>query len=381
VRTAPPFDLASSGGVHGLLETLVRLRSPSGGEGPAARALVAALAPYADAAFVDEVGNAVAVAGDGPRRVTLLGHLDTVTGWPPVHVREGVLHGRGAVDAKASAVALAVALARAPTRVRSALELRFVGAVEEEVASSRGARHAMVAYPRPALLIVGEPSGWDAFTLGYKGSLRLRLQAERSAAHGARDEATSAESLVDAWTLLRAWAEEATPRSDDAPSAVEEGAPAGAPAGTFERMQVSLLALASQHDGLRDRAAATVGWRLPPSWPPERVLAALTRIDLGPAVTWRASGGEAAVRGRRDGELARAFRTSIRQAGAAPRSKVKTGTSDWNVVASVWDVDTVAYGPGDAALDHAPDERVALVDVDRAVDVLGRVLATLAAPR
>jgi [amino group carrier protein]-lysine/ornithine hydrolase len=118
VKAAVPFDLASSDGVHGLLEALVRLRSPSGAEAPAAAALVAALAPYADAAFVDEVGNAVAVAGDGPRRVTLLGHLDTVPGWPPVRVHEGVLHGRGAVDAKASAVALAVAFARAPASVR-----------------------------------------------------------------------------------------------------------------------------------------------------------------------------------------------------------------------------------------------------------------------
>lgn len=378
MRTAPRFDLTSSEGVHALLEALVRLPSPSGAEAPAAAALVAALAPYADEAYVDEAGNAVAVAGHGPRRVTLLGHLDTVPGWPAVHVREGVLHGRGAVDAKASAVALAVALARAPAGVRAALELRFVGAVEEEVASSRGARHATLAYPRPERLIVGEPSGWDAFTLGYKGTLRLRLHAERAAAHGARTDATAAEAIVGAWTRLRAWAEEATPPRSAPAAAAEEGASAGAPAGTFERLQVSLLALESHHDGLRDRAVATLGWRLPPAWSPDRVLAALAGVDLGPAVTWSASGGEAAVRGRRDDELARAFRTAIRQAGATPRSKLKTGTSDWNVVAPVWDVDTVAYGPGDAALDHAPDERITLADVDRAVEVLGRVLAGLA---
>jgi [amino group carrier protein]-lysine/ornithine hydrolase len=145
-------------------------------------------------------------------------------------------------------------------------------------------------------------------------------------------------------------------------------------------LQVSLLAFESHHDGLRDRAEATVGWRLPPAWPPERVLAALASLDLG-SVAWSASGGEVAVRGRRDGELARAFRAAIRQAGAAPGSKLKTGTSDWNVVAAVWGAETVAYGPGDAALDHAPDERIALADVDRAVDVLGRVLVSLATAR
>jgi [amino group carrier protein]-lysine/ornithine hydrolase len=377
VRAAPPFDLASTEGVHGLLEAMVRLRSPSGAEAAVAAALVAALAPYADVAFVDEVGNAVAVAGAGPRRVTLLGHLDTVPGWPPVRVHEGVLHGRGAVDAKGSAVALAVAFARAPAAVRGALELRFIGAVEEEVASSRGARHATLAYPRPELLIVGEPSGWDAFTLGYKGSLRLQLRADRAGAHGARAEATAAEAVVDAWTRLRAWAEETTPAPLGVAPAPERAAAAGAPSGTFDRLQVSLLAFESHHDGLCDRAEATVGWRLPPAWPPERVLAALGSLDLG-SVAWSASAGEVAVRGQRDGELARAFRAAIRQAGAAPSSKLKTGTSDWNVVAGVWGAETVAYGPGDAALDHAPDERIALADVDRAFDVLGCVLASVA---
>jgi [amino group carrier protein]-lysine/ornithine hydrolase len=79
--------------------------------------------------------------------------------------------------------------------------------------------------------------------------------------------------------------------------------------------------------------------------------------------------------------LARAFRAAIRQGGATPGSKVKTGTSDWNVVAPIWGAEAVAYGPGDAALDHAPDERIALADVDRAVEVLGRVLVSLATAR
>jgi [amino group carrier protein]-lysine/ornithine hydrolase len=367
-EAAPPFDLATDEGARRLLEALVRLPSPSGAERGVAEALVAALTPYADEAFVDEAGNAVAVAGGGPRKLTLLAHVDTVPGAPPVRVEGGVLHGRGAVDAKGSAVALAVALARAPAQVREATTLRFVGAVEEEVETSRGARHALIAYPRPDLLIVGEPSGWDAFTLGYKGSLRMRLRSERDAAHGAREDVTASEALVAAWLALRGWAEAVTPRD-----------PGGA--GAFDRLQVALLGLASDHDGLREGAEAAVGWRLPVAWPPGRLLAALADVDLGPGVGVDAWGGEAAVRGRRDGELARAFRTAIRSVGGTPGSKVKTGTSDWNVVAPVWRCDTVAYGPGDASLDHTPDERLALVDLDRSIAVLERVLALVAGPR
>lgn len=48
-----------------------------------------------------------------------------------------------------------------------------------------------------------------------------------------------------------------------------------------------------------------------------------------------------------------------------------------NVVAPVWDVPMVAYGPGDSALDHTPDEHVELAELERAVGVLEGVLEHL----
>jgi LysW-gamma-L-lysine carboxypeptidase len=76
--------------------------------------------------------------------------------------------------------------------------------------------------------------------------------------------------------------------------------------------------------------------------------------------------------------LARIFRGAIRHAGGQPGRKVKTGTSDWNLVADRWDCEALAYGPGDAALDHTPEERLDLAEFDRAVAVLDEVLVRLA---
>ena len=68
---------------------------------------------------------------------------------------------------------------------------------------------------------------------------------------------------------------------------------------------------------------------------------------------------------------------AIRGEGGTPTFKVKTGTSDMNVVAELWPVPTAAYGPGDSALDHTPGERLDLAEYDRAVAVLTAALTRL----
>jgi LysW-gamma-L-lysine carboxypeptidase len=62
------------------------------------------------------------------------------------------------------------------------------------------------------------------------------------------------------------------------------------------------------------------------------------------------------------------------QAGVKPTFKVKTGTSDMNVVGPIWRCPIVAYGPGDSALDHTPDEHVDIADYLRAINILKDVM-------
>jgi len=146
-----------------LLEEMVSIPSPSTQERELGQWLVTRLRGMGFAARRDEVGNVVAFWGSGPREVLLLGHLDTVPGFIPVR-REGQrLFGRGAVDAKGPLAAAITAVARQPAG--AACRFTIIGAVEEE-GSSRGARHLVNRRP-PDQLVILEPSGWDAVTLGY----------------------------------------------------------------------------------------------------------------------------------------------------------------------------------------------------------------------
>jgi LysW-gamma-L-lysine carboxypeptidase len=77
--------------------------------------------------------------------------------------------------------------------------------------------------------------------------------------------------------------------------------------------------------------------------------------------------------------LVRAFLSGIRSQGGEPRFVYKTGTADLNIVAPVWKCPAVVYGPGDSALDHAPNEHINLDEYAKAVTVLSEALKKLSA--
>ena len=97
----------------------------------------------------------------------LLGHIDTVPGEIPVRVEDGWLVGRGSVDAKGPLCAFAEAAARAT--IPAGWRVVVVGAVEEEAATSKGARYVRDRFT-PDACIIGEPSGVDRITLGTRGA-------------------------------------------------------------------------------------------------------------------------------------------------------------------------------------------------------------------
>lgn len=345
-----------------LLRELVAIPSLSGQERPAVTFLVEQMAALGMMAHVDEAGNAVGVRekpdsnGATAQEVVLLGHIDTVPGDIPVRVEDGRLFGRGSVDAKGPLAAFVMAAARA--ELASGTRLAVIGAVEEEAATSKGARHA-AAQHRPDFCIIGEPSGWDGVTLGYKGRLRLHYTLARPMAHTAGAAAGPAEEAVAWWNALTSYADEFNAGRDR----------------LFDQILPSLTDLHTGSDGLTNTVRASAGLRLPPGIEREALEADMRR--LAGEASLRTEAYEPAFHTDRANPLARAFNRALREAGQTPHFKLKTGTSDMNVVGPAWGCPIVAYGPGDSALDHTPDEHVVIDDYLSAIDILIRVLAII----
>ncbi len=344
-----------------LLRQTIAIPSVSGSEGEVAAYLVSQMRTFAREAFVDEAGNAVARVGHGPLSVTFLGHIDTVPGEIPVETKEGKLYGRGSVDAKGPFCTAVAAASLLSEEVLEKLTFTLIGAVEEEVASSKGARFALQNYPKPDLIIIGEPSGWDAVTLGYKGRLVLKLKVEKENFHSAGEGTTAAEDLVVCWQQVKTWA--------DGYNADTKG--------IFDQVQVALQSISSESDGLEQRSQGVIGLRLPPALPPQEAKESLEDLLAESRADLAFLGSEVPYRSPKDTPLTRAFRTAIRSREGKPRLKLKTGTSDMNVVAPRWNVPMLAYGPGDSALDHTPREYLSLWEYERAIKVLKGALDNL----
>jgi len=233
--------------------------------------------------------------------------------------------------------------------------------VEEESPTSAGARHR-ATLPAPDWCVIGEPSGWDAITVAYKGRLSLRVSLAREARHGAAPGPTCTEEALEVW---RAIADSSARRTPDASG--------------FAKLDCRLEGITGGiTDGLVERAELRVGYRVPPGIATdelERDVRAVAGAHTGDArVTVERVSSEEPARTPRTSALARAFVGAIAGAGGSATFKVKSGTSDMNILAPAWGCAMVAYGPGDSRYDHTPIERLVLSDYTRAISTLRGVL-------
>lgn len=302
-------------------------------------------------------GSAIGRIGSGAKHVVLLGHIDTVPGHIPVEIVDDVLHGRGAVDAKGPLATFVAAASRAAAYLNATVTV--IGATGEEVIGSPGANE-VATWDAPDFCVIGEPSGWDAICLGYRGSYSLIYTLTRSSRHTAGPGESVAQEAVSFWVRL-------TDRIKQLNADAK---------GNFWSIGPSLRSFNTTSDGLSDTAVASMGLRLPPELDVARLTAEIR--DLAEDAEIRIDGLQEGYRTTRQSKLVPPFVRGIRAEGGTPGYTLKLGTSDMNVVGPAWGCPIVAYGPGDSALDHTPDERISIDEYLKAIRVLTSVLESFA---
>lgn len=344
----------------GFLETLLSIPSPSGQEDAVANYLIGQMTALGFDVGRDQAGNVVGTIGQpaAGHEIVLLGHMDTVPGLIPVREEAGRLHGRGAVDAKGPLAAFVLAGARVQPYLNG-LRVVVIGAVEEE-AHGRGARHLARTRQAPDFTIIGEPSDWQGVTLGYKGMLSFDYRLLQSGGHSAGETPGPAEKAVALWNNLMMYAAKQN----------------NGRSGHFDTLDPALRDFCTFSDGLNDGVTMNVVTRLPPGVEASGLQQRIQSWCNGAQVRFYPS--DPPFQAEKNTPLVRAMLRAIRAEGGRPRFKLKTGTSDMNIVGPAWDCPIVAYGPGDSSLDHTPEEHIEIEEFRRAVDVLARALGSLA---
>ena len=347
---------------NGSSQTVVELvsrYSPSGQEQEAVNWLIGRMQQLGySRSFADGAGNAVGILGEGPKQIVLLGHIDTVPGEIEPRVKDGILYGRGAVDAKGPLATFVDAAAQ--IGVIEGWQIVVIGAIDEE-RESKGARYAACQY-QPDYYVIGEPNHWHRVGLGYKGIARLELNFIRSQAHSASTRQTASQAAVEAWQAIQEYAHEYNADKKR----------------VFDQIHLTLRAIHSKEEEFYQRAQLHVDTRLPVGISPTQWYEIVNELS-GDDKMERKGFAVPAYACEKNTPLVRAFLSSIRAHGGKPAFVYKSGTADLNTVGPYWKCPALVYGPGDSKLDHTLDEKLSLEEYQKAVAVLANVLTQLVA--
>jgi LysW-gamma-L-lysine carboxypeptidase len=214
---------------------------------------------------------------------------------------------------------------------------------------------------RPEALVIGEPSGTTGVTIGYKGIVKIRYELEDDLQHTGAPFPSVPDRGLAFWSAAQGYLAQHHGESlFDTPSI------------KLNEFHTDLLPSGQ----VRVRLSGSA--RTPPGFDNEGFIAFL-HARAGKASLSVPEWAPAWV-GDKNAPLTRAFVAAVRDEGLTPRYVKKTGTSDANLLAPAWKCPTVAYGPGDSALDHTPHERLDLADFAASVRVLERALRRLTSP-
>jgi putative selenium metabolism hydrolase len=178
------------------LRDIIRIPSLSGGEKQVVQHIareLRALRVY-DRVWTDRLGNVIGQWGRGPRKVMFDAHIDTVdigdrAQWAhdpyAALLRNGAIHGRGAVDEKPAMACMAYAPLLLDQALKQHVTVYVVGSVLEEDCDGYPLWHLITQEGvTPDCVVLGEPTDLCVYR-GHRGRMEITVTVKGKAAHGA----------------------------------------------------------------------------------------------------------------------------------------------------------------------------------------------------
>lgn len=350
------------------LVKLLSKYSPSGGEEEAQQEVFSLLLENGfENVRRDSASNVLGERGDGDKTLLFCSHVDTVPGWIEVRLESGRIYGRGAVDAKASLTAMA--LAASSYRSRS-LRLVYSSVVGEE-SDSRGVRRLLEELSPPDYVIIGEPTGMRTAAVAYRGSATVKIRVSTQGGHSS-SPLDDSNAIVQTMRLAEHFKTKLAFSKD-----------------LFSNIGVSITMLKGGYGDSRipDCSEACLNLRYPPHISFEK-LSRMFASALNEYAESRRNTVNVAYEfldhldgyvSTKDQVLINAVREAVsRTLGKELLLIRKLGTSDFNYTGLEWGRPQLAWGPGDPSLAHSSLENISIEEFTQGVEAYRSFLNSLA---
>jgi len=339
------------------LVKLLSKYSPSGGEGEAQDEVFSLLVSKGfENVRRDPVGNVIGEKGDGDKTLLFCSHVDTVPGVIDVRVESGRIFGRGAVDAKASLIAMIMAASNYTSR---SLRLLFSSVVGEE-SDSKGVKRLLEEISPPDYVIIGEPTGIRAAAVAYRGSATVKIRVSTAGGHSS-SPTDDVNAIIQLMRLVEYVKSKFTFSKD-----------------LFSNIWVSITMVRGGYGDSRipDSSEACLNLRYPPKIgfrDLSRMFAEALKeyLENNKGVTsiqhefLEHLDGYVSVK---DQFMLNAVRESVKKVTGENLLLIrKLGTSDFNYTGIRWGRPQIAWGPGDPSLAHSLSESISIDELVKGV--------------
>ncbi len=354
--------------------TLIRTKSPSGGEEEVAKIIVEEMKELGfDRVEVDGVGNVIGVIkGYSDSTIVFDGHMDTVgpgnlDSWQvdpfSAEIIDDWIVGRGAVDMKGSIAAMIYSASKLK-EVRNNLYCVFV--VHEEDQEGFGIKHFLEERKiKPDLVVLGEATGLNV-AVGHRGRAELLLRVYGQVAHSSMPDLGENALLEGSRVLLKV--EEA-----------QKGLPSHPVLGRASIAPVSMRCRPGEIPIIPDCCEILLDRRTIPGESKEEIVSWLMRFVRKGEVEIRRklircyTEYEEEVEGYfpawyMDGPLARKVAKLL---GA--EVSVWRFSTDGAYTAGEARIPTIGYGPGNQELAHCPNERISIKSLLKSINGYAKI--------